>query len=338
MPRLRVVWRRFTSSAIVVVALAVGIALIQSGASVFGVSVPPLSGHDFHSYGSWAPTLSGSFRSLASTNAPECSNINSNASLNGTYVGMYNGLPNLTKNWVPEPNQTAPVNQSAYPNVTVGEQQLIHAWLVICSSSQYVALYEAGGHDGITSGLQLDRSTGYYEATFGFQLVVQCNASVTDPTAVCETATTWQVNLASGSIAGPYSRAWVASPSGAPSAPNPRNSTTSPSLFLGFHGMGGYVALTGGVAAIVIAATLLRARRRHRGVGPGTGLPEGRFTGPTQEEGGIGSPSPAPEAPTEEDLQAAQLAEGARGQSGADGVALPKSMGKGVVDALHDVF
>jgi hypothetical protein len=251
---------------------------------------------------------------------------------------MYSGLPNVTKNWVPEPNQTTPVNQSAYPNVTVGEQQLIHAWQVVCGSSLYVASYEAGGYNGITSGLQLNRSTGDYEATFGFQLVVQCNASVTDPTAVCETATTWLVNLASGSIAGPYSKAWVASPSGVPPAQNPGNSTTSPALFLGLPGIGGYAILTGGLAVIVIAATLLRARRRPRGDHPDAGSPDGSITGPTQEERGIDGPPPTPEAPTEDDLRAARFAEGSREKLEAGEAALPKPMEKSVVSPLHDVF
>lgn len=162
--------------------------------------------------------------------APECGAINSNATLNDTYAGMYANLPNVSGSWSPSSNTTPPVNQSGYPSVPVGEEQLIGAWLSICHSPAYVSDFASLGSSSLTSGLRLNGTTGYYQATYGFEWSSSCpSGSQSFP---CQRSITWYVNLATGAVDGPLTSEWSPPPLGpSPVVSAPAPSTPGHSVF-----------------------------------------------------------------------------------------------------------
>ena len=138
-------------------------------------------------------------------NVTPCSSLNSNGSLNETYLTIYEGVNNLSQNWTPGPNESQPANQSEYPNALTGEQQLDRAWTTICESLAYGTLYAEWGFNSSFSGFQLDPN-GFYDVNFGFVYHASCNNSSRLPgpnQSSCEYFTTWYVNASSGVIVGP---------------------------------------------------------------------------------------------------------------------------------------
>jgi hypothetical protein len=134
-----------------------------------------------------------------------CAAINSNQSLQSTYAGIYENLPsgstNSTNGPPSNPNKTSSPGQSSYPNVTTGTQQLVNAWISICDSPAYTALYEQWGPTHTFGGSQLNGTTGHFQTFYGFNYPTPCTASGNSS---CGYATTWYVDLVTGNISGPW--------------------------------------------------------------------------------------------------------------------------------------
>ena len=182
-----------------VVALALTCLLLPASAAS-SLAHPPRLGTELASTGNIPRPPS-----VPSGNFTPCTSLNSNASLNETYLTIYDGVNNLSQNWSPAPNESRPANQSEYPNAPTGEQQLDSAWTTICESPAYGALYAEWGFSSTFSGFQLDPN-GFYDVNFGFVYHASCTNSSRLPgpnQSSCEYFTTWFVNASSGAIAGP---------------------------------------------------------------------------------------------------------------------------------------
>jgi hypothetical protein len=213
-----------------------------------------------------------------------CATTNSNASLEVTYSSIYDGLPDFVRNWTASPNATAPVNQSGYPNLTVGESQLVAAWTSICESYSYTMLFSEWGSQNTTSGSELNDSTGVFQAIFGFTWHGTCtNASLTiyGP---CEFFANWLVDLATGETAGPlFTETGGPSPGGPPGAGShtPQLVDFSPTIILL-------------ISAVVIGGLVFTAvsySRRFRDK-ESTGLPLRGSEAQTRGEHSLNSQSP----------------------------------------------
>lgn len=206
--------------------------------------------------------LASATRSLVTSESALCASINTNGSLNGTYSGIYEGLPGLLRNWTNGPNQSTPKGQGAYPTLAVGERQLDDAWISICDGSAYSTLYARWGPQSIFSGSELE-STGYYVANYGFVYGASCKDSTDNSSTACEWFSTWYVNLSSGQIAGPVTSSG-GMPLGTPPFGNGTSSPNAPALSpLEEVAVGAL-----GVAAVLGVLAAVRVRRRGRSPPP----------------------------------------------------------------------
>jgi hypothetical protein len=171
---------------------------------VFLLAVPIARARPTSSSEEGASLVTGRASAMES-GVPSCATIVSNASLDATYAGVYTNLPNVTRNWTPAPNSVEPVGQSGYPSLAVGEQQLQGAWQSICNTSTFQSTYAAEGASALVwNNLNLNTTTGYFEASYGFEWSVAC--AVGSPSqAHCQQSILWFVNLATGSVIGPVS-------------------------------------------------------------------------------------------------------------------------------------
>jgi hypothetical protein len=132
-----------------------------------------------------------------------CASLVTNASLNSTYNSIYFGLPTEFQNWTPGPNSSTPTNQSEYPNVTAGDQQLDDVWIAICGGTVFTTLYDDWGPDAFSSGFQYNGSTGDYQTDYGFIWHANCTNSSWAAHGPCEFIATWYVDIVTGNIDGP---------------------------------------------------------------------------------------------------------------------------------------
>lgn len=200
------------------------------------------------------------FRPLASETAL-CATLVSNATLNNTYDGIYDGLPALLKNWSTASNASRPVNQSGYPNLTVGREEMLTAWTSICTSAAFTTLYGQLGGTSFGSGGALNAS-GDYVVNYVFQWIVSC-AGFTNATGVeCEKSVTWYHDLVTGATSGPATKEFAVVPTGGP--PRAGGSATPPgsTTFLGLPDTEAYALLV--VAALVVAVSVFVVLRRRR--------------------------------------------------------------------------
>lgn len=130
-------------------ALLIGAILVVGHGSIAFSSGPPSA-----DFGSSVVGLSagGTNPSAAGSESSICATINSNASLNSTYNGIYSGLTSESGNSTGGSNSTAPLGQSGYPNETTGDRQLIGAWVSICDSAAFTALYDEWGPRALKAG------------------------------------------------------------------------------------------------------------------------------------------------------------------------------------------
>lgn len=200
-----------------------------------------------------------------------CSSIESNASLAGAYDSAYQGIPTAVQAWSSSSNRsnlTEPANQSAYPNSSIGGAQLISAWTAICQSSAFALDYGSHGLTNFSMATFLNGSTGYFNIGFGFQWAVSC-ASSGDPNAVCQTGTTWLVNLASGKTNGPYSVPLVAIPIGPPPPTTSGPKSGGHQLTLSTTGVleiFAVASLLGALTFVGLRLRIVRARQSRFGI------------------------------------------------------------------------
>jgi hypothetical protein len=201
---------------------------------------------------------SGSSSAVRELGAPEtatCAAITSNASLNQTYISMYQNSSGSTN--------------SSYPNVSVGEQQLHDAWVSVCESGPFRTLYQQvisnpSAKGSLSSGLGQNGTTGEYEAVFGFTYFASCSNPSDFSSSGCEYVTNWYVDLGTGSITGPVTIAETplgSSPGTNGTAPSHGGGSGVPPV-LGLPGVDGYAVL---VVAAAIVGSLVAVRLRTRG-------------------------------------------------------------------------
>lgn len=248
-----------------ILALSVlAIAILTPAAVAMGHSSPVrASGHPMTTAASWIEAI---HRSVVSESLV-CSKINPNSSLNSTYASIYNGLPTGSGGHSHGLNSTTETNQSGYPNLTVGGQQLIDAWISICESSVYQALYNEYGAKNITSGSQLNGSTGHYQVDYGFVYYAACPSGSSSGNDSCELFTTWYVDLVTGSVDGPVTTEG-GTPLGTPQ-------TGGPSLvsILGVPSRIVYSLLAAGITAAGLGVMVVAIARRRGGGPPSSSLP-----------------------------------------------------------------
>jgi hypothetical protein len=209
------------------------------------------------------PGAHPALRDQVAAETATCASINSNVSLNRTYLYVYQNLSG--SNSSAGPNGTPGVGQAGYPNVSTGERQLHDAWVSICESAAYETLYQQFGSAGITSGLQLDGSSGHYDADYGYIYLASCSNSADFSSTGCEYLTSWYIDLATGGVTGPITTSG-GTPLGGPGSNGtsqaPGGGIGAPPLF-GLPGIEGYVVLVAIAAAVgSLVAVRLRARGR----------------------------------------------------------------------------
>ncbi len=242
----------------------------------------------------WGPSTPVLIRSATPYGEPSCGVLVSNESLNQTYVSVYEGLPNLTRNWTPGPNESAPTPQSAYPAPNEGAAQLVRAWTAICGSAAFQQTYAEAGPAEFGQGYGLNSTTGDYQAFFTLTTTAACPSDLGGTGTLCATRVAWYVDLVSGQIVGPVTGAPYLPTGFAPGPPANSGSSTAPSSVSGATVLS--PVLLGGIAAFVIGAIALVAvvRRRQRppegAVTVRAGAPERR----TAPRGTPGSPGARP--------------------------------------------
>jgi hypothetical protein len=191
---------------------------------------------------------------------PSCAAILSNASLDSTYAAVYSNLPNVTRNSTSGPNETAPVGQVGYPSLAVGGLQLQVAWNSICSSSAFQSTYRSQGASAVQSGMSLNLTTGYFQASYGFAWPVPCTKAV-GSNEVCERSILWYVNLSTGAVNGPVTTNWGTAPLPGASGGSGSSWIQAVSNELGPTGMWSLAAV---VAALAVGLGGVGVASRHR--------------------------------------------------------------------------
>jgi hypothetical protein len=228
---------------------------------------------------------STTLREQVATETSACAKINSNDSLNQTYLSVYLNLP-ITPNSSRGTNATPPPPRAGYPNASTGERQLHDAWVSICESAEYVALYELflqpDSGSGQTTGLQqTNGTTGDYETQYGFVYGASCSNASDFGGDACDYQTNWYADLVTGGVTGPIT---------ARDGPLPGDPRTGiqhgvggiPPV-LGLPGIGGYV-ISILIAAAVVGLVVVRVRSRRTG----TTAPDSNSAIPTHRT--VGSP------------------------------------------------
>ncbi len=206
------------------------------------------------------------------TEIPVCTTINSNATLSNWYSGLYDSLANNSKDWAGGINVTPPDNQSAYPKIADGDRLLIAAWSTICDSAPYQALYGAWGASHLTSGSQLNGSSGHYEFNYGFVYLAPCSDPTVRANGSCEFFTTWTVDLVTEALSGPTTtREPAEALGGPPAAPGPGADGIFGPLSPGGSPFG--IALVVAAALATTTAVILSRRYGRGGVPPTTPPP-----------------------------------------------------------------
>jgi hypothetical protein len=201
---------------------------------------------------------------------PTCASLQTNASINDTYNGIYTALPGDFKNWTVGPNETRPVNQSGYPNVTIGDEQQIAAWITICDSPAFGAEYAAGVNSSFSWGYGLNGSTGTYQAFYVLGWHASCSNSADRSNTGCGYSTTWYVDLVTGQIDGPWTTA-DGPPLGS-GGPPPLEGGSSEASFLGLTAIQ-WLVTVGAIVTATIASVLAVSAVRRRGRTPsGSGM------------------------------------------------------------------
>lgn len=264
------------------------VAALVVGSFLFpGLLIAPLGAHP----GTPVDTPVG-FR--PSGESPTCAQINSNATLNSTYTGIYEGVKNLSNSTV-GPNGTRPVNQSGYPNIPTGEALLRSAWIAICGSPAYTTLLTEWGLTGLTSSVQLT-STGYYQIGYGFAYHASCANPADSSSNGCGYFTSWFVALPSGNVTGPVTTA-MGPPLGNPPGSAPGPTSGGPGGQTSLFGApatatDSWIIAVGAVAAVGALVALLVLRRPRSPNGPddsGSGSHDSAAAPRTGESGTIPS-------------------------------------------------
>jgi hypothetical protein len=255
------------------------VALITFLISSLATPAEPFLGvqsHD-HSQGrATVPLAPGPTTDVGAINeSSECSSLVSNSSLGATYSQIYKGLPNGQGNGGTGGNESREANQSAYPGVTAGTNQLISAWVALCDSGSFVALYDQWGSFNFTEGTAL-LSNGYFEVSFGFVYWASCASPANVSSSGCEWFTTWNVNLTNGHVDGPFTVKNTALPGGEPPAQSRgRNSTLSIAGLQGSEAYGAIAAIgLAGIALGVLIVARVRGKSRAHQRPPNTGAPK----------------------------------------------------------------
>jgi hypothetical protein len=285
--------------AAVPIALLLGALLIGGQVSVLFSAGPASAGAG----SSMGIAVIGMYHPAAGSESTTCAMLNSNASLNGTYDGVYSQLPN--ESGTAGPNSTQPLGQSGYPNETTGDRELITAWVSICDSPAFTALYEEWGPSSLEGGAEL-QGNGHYTTFYDFVYHASCSNPSVKGDGGCEYFTTWYVDLVTGNVTGPITTQG-GTPLGAPGGQSPpwtiSNLPTS-----------GVYALLGGIAAAAalgMLGTVLLGRRR--GATPHPPAPSSKpsagesTTPPSELRQDSLPPSPSPQ----EAASATGVAEGA---------------------------
>jgi len=203
-----------------------------------------------------------------------CPTIQSNTSLDRTYAYAYAQINGNQSNQTPPSNSSGAAPAGSYPNVTIGEQQLVAAWTSICDSQEYQSIYNEiyskGGSGGVTSNLQPNGSTGILQAIYGFIFLASCNSPANFSTSGCEYLTNWYVNLTNGSVAGPFTTSG-GTPLGGPGGPNTGGAQSSlSSTWLSPSHLAALLALAVAVAALALFLASRRppAKKAAAGIDP----------------------------------------------------------------------
>jgi hypothetical protein len=166
--------------------LPIGLALIML--------VSPLAGVGIHAVGAAQRLTTGYTAQHGEPSA--CASIQSNATLNQTYVTVYTSLP-------PGNGRANGSGQAAYPNETVGEQWLLTAWVSICGSSAFASEYNDPQPHSFQNGTQLNNSSGHFAAFYRVLFDAACGNPADNSSATCQFFTNWLVDLTDGLVFGP---------------------------------------------------------------------------------------------------------------------------------------
>lgn len=190
----------------------------------------------------------------SSGESPACAALVTNSTLGATYSGIYAGLPNSTTGGAGNSSGIAP--RSDYPNVTVGTAQLVAAWASICDGSTYASIRTTWGTQGFFTGTQLDGSSGHYLASFGQQY--PCSGSSWQGS--CREQIIWYVDLATGTVDGPYTSS-AGPPLGTPGSGSATSGALAGLTSSEWFGVGMLAVLA---VALAAAGVLIRARTLRR--------------------------------------------------------------------------
>ena len=225
-----------------------------------------------------ATTHSGVMPAYSAPNGGEttiCSFAETNGSLNQTYLGVYNSLP-------PGNGEANKSGKNAYPNVSVGEQWLLDAWIGICGTTGFVSEYTDPQPHTLTSRVQLNNTTGHFEAWYTLLFDAACGNPADNSTGSCEFFTNWYVDLTNGLVFGPVTSAGtplsvVSNGTNGGSGPN-RTTGSHPANLESSYPLE-YAAAAAAIAAAAILGVALQRRRGGSHLGPeGDSGTEGTLT------------------------------------------------------------